>query len=109
MRIPKKYKYCKICILQDTRPNLKINSNGIWIREKSENNINIIKSQSLEGELLINVSIYKFDKRNSLIKRIEGSTADISANPWVIQKGFEIDYMNEGKRKEFQRRQKKED
>ena len=29
MRIPKKYKYCKICILPDTRPNLKINSNGI--------------------------------------------------------------------------------
>ena len=78
-----------------------INTNGIWIREKSENNINIIKSQSLEGELLINVSIYKFDKRNSLIKRIEGSTADISANPWVIQKGFEIDYINEGKKKEF--------
>ena len=29
MRIPKKYKYCKIGILPDPRPNLKINSNGI--------------------------------------------------------------------------------
>ena len=29
MRIPKKYKYCKICILPNTRPNLKLNSNGI--------------------------------------------------------------------------------
>ncbi len=79
-----------------------INTNGIWIREKSENNISIIKSQKLEGELLLNVSIYKFDKKNSLIKRIEGSKANISSNPWIVQEGFEIDYMNEGKRKEFQ-------
>ncbi len=79
-----------------------INTNGIWIREKSENNISIIKSQKLEGELLLNVSIYKFDKKNSLIKRIEGSKADISSNPWIVQEGFEVDYMNEGKRKEFQ-------
>ena len=34
-----------------------INTNGIWIREKDGNNINIIKSERLEGELLINVSI----------------------------------------------------
>ena len=32
-----------------------INNNGIWIREKNENNINIIKSQRLEGDLLINI------------------------------------------------------
>jgi len=79
-----------------------INTNGIWIREKSKDNINIIKSQKLEGELLINVSIYKFDKKNSLIKRIEGLKADISGNPWIVQEGFEIDYVNEGKKKEFQ-------
>ena len=79
-----------------------INTNGIWIREKSKDNISIIKSQKLEGELLINVSIYKFDKKNSLIKRIEGLKADISGNPWIIQEGFEIDYVNEGKKKEFQ-------
>ena len=79
-----------------------INTNGIWIREKSKDNISIIKSQKLEGELLINVSIYKFDKKNSLIKRIEGLKADISGNPWIVQEGFEIDYVNEGKKKEFQ-------
>jgi len=78
-----------------------INTNGIWIREKSENNISIIKSQRLEGELLINVSIYKFDKKNSLLTRIEALKADISANPWIVQEGFEIDYVNEGTRKEF--------
>ena len=80
-----------------------INTNGIWIREKREDGISIIKSQKLEGELLINVSIYKFDEKNSLTKRIEVSTADISENPWILQEGFEIDYMDEGKIKEFQR------
>ena len=44
-----------------------INTNGIWIREKAQNSLNIIKSQRLEGEFLIGVSIYKFDKNNSLI------------------------------------------
>ena len=79
-----------------------INTNGIWIREKNKKNISIIKSQTLEGDFLINVSIYEFDKRNSLTKRIEGLKADISGNPWIVQEGFEIDYVNEGKKKEFQ-------
>ncbi len=80
-----------------------INTNGIWIREKDGNNINIIKSERLEGELLINVSIYQFDEKKSLISRIEGSQADITANPWVIQEGFKVDFLkNEKKREEFQ-------
>ena len=79
-----------------------INANGIWVREKIGNNINIIKSESLEGELLIKISIYQFDDKNSLLKIIEGSHADISANPWIIQNGFQIDYKEDGKKKEFQ-------
>ena len=79
-----------------------INTNGIWIREKGDKYISIIKSQRLEGDLLINVSIYKFDKKNSLVERIESKQADISQNPWIVQNGFMLDYKNEGKRKEFQ-------
>tara|TARA_B100001029_G_scaffold173258_1_gene171954 strand:+ start:1643 stop:2731 length:1089 start_codon:yes stop_codon:yes gene_type:complete len=79
-----------------------INTNGIWIREKAQNSLNIIKSQRLEGEFLIGVSIYKFDKNNSLIARIEGAQANITENPWFIQDGFKIDYSKESKREEFQ-------
>ena len=79
-----------------------INTNGIWIREKGDKYISIIKSQRLEGDLLINVSIYKFDKNNSLVERIESKQADISQNPWIVQNGFMLDYKNNGKRKEFQ-------
>ena len=79
-----------------------INTNGIWIREKAENSLNIIKSQRLEGEFLVGISIYSFDKNNSLITRIEGAQANISQNPWFVQNGFKIDYTNESKREEFQ-------
>ena len=78
-----------------------INANGIWIREKNEDSINIIKSEKLEGDLLINLSIYKFDRKYSLITRVEGKSADISENPWIVQEGFEIDYINENTKKEF--------
>ena len=78
-----------------------INTNGIWIREKSGNKINIVKSQRLEGEFLINVSIYEFDNNNTLQKRIESSQADISNNPWLLQDGFEINFLDENKRQEF--------
>ena len=79
-----------------------INTNGIWVREKSQESINIIKSESLEGELLINLSIYKFDNKNLLMERIEVSQADISQNPWILQDGFKINYFDSGKKEEFQ-------
>ena len=79
-----------------------INNNGIWIREKNNENINIIKSQSLEGDLLINVSIYQFHGNNILKSRIEASQINISNNPWLIQSGFKINFENENKREDFQ-------
>ena len=51
-----------------------------WYLDKRNigNNINIIKSKSLEGDRLINVSIYKFDKNYALYSRLEASEARIS-------------------------------
>ena len=79
-----------------------INNNGIWIREKDGKNVNIVKSQRLEGDLLINISIYRFDEDNKLIARIEADQADISNNPWIIQDGFKINFFKNGKKEEFQ-------
>ena len=78
-----------------------INSNGIWIREIVGNNINIIKSKSLEGDRLINVSIYKFDKKYALYSRLEASEARISENPWILQNGRKINFDEEKKTEEF--------
>ena len=62
-----------------------INSNGIWIREKNGNSINIIKSERLEGNQLINVSIYKFNENYILSSRIDALEAGISGNPWILR------------------------
>ena len=78
-----------------------INTNGIWIREKNGENVNIIKSQKFEEDHLINVSIYIFDQDNSLLKRIEASEANISGNPWIVKNGFKINAMEKNKKEEF--------
>ena len=78
-----------------------INSNGIWIREIVGNNINIIKSKSLEGDRLINLSIYKFDKNYALYSRLEASEARISENPWILQNGRKLNFDEEKKIEEF--------
>ena len=78
-----------------------INSNGIWIREKDGNNINIIKSERFEGNQLINISIYKFNENYILSSRIDASEARISENPWILQNGRKIDFMRENIIEEF--------
>ena len=56
-----------------------ITSNGIWIKEKISNKNTIIRSENLENENLMNVSIYEFDENTiflfanifvSLVKQI---------------------------------------
>ncbi len=78
-----------------------INTNGIWIREKDGENVNIIKSYKFEGDRLVDVSIYQFNKDNFLASRIEASEATISENPWIVRNGFKINFLDDGKREEF--------
>ena len=78
-----------------------INTNGIWIKENNKKNVNIIKSQKFEGDRLVNVSIYVFNEKNILNKRIEAAEADISGNPWIIHNGVEINLLEENRRNEF--------
>ena len=78
-----------------------INSNGIWIREKDDKFINIIKSQRLEGDRLINVSIYKFNEDYILYSRLEATEAKISDIPWILQDVRKINFDKEKKVDEF--------
>ena len=61
-----------------------ITSNGVWIKEKSGSNSNFIRSKNIDGDLLINVTIYDFDRENDLLERIEAKTADILNTPWIV-------------------------
>ena len=62
-----------------------ITENGIWIKEKNIEKNNIIRSSNLEGENLMNVSIYEFDKNNNFVRRIEAKSANISSIRWSLK------------------------
>ena len=62
-----------------------ITENGIWIKEKNIEKNNIIRSSNLEGENLMNVTIYEFDKNNNFVRRIEAKSANISSIRWSLK------------------------
>ena len=62
-----------------------ITENGIWIKEKNIEKNNIIRSSNLEGENLMNVTIYEFDKNNNFVRRIEAKSANISSTKWSLK------------------------
>ena len=63
-----------------------INSNGLWIKDTINENINFINAESLKGDLLNNVSITVFSADFKLIKSIQSKEANVQSNDWVINK-----------------------
>jgi len=80
----KKYETIKGSFEKDQEYLAAITENGIWIKEKNLEKNNIIRAAKLEGENLVDVSIYEFDKNNKFIKRIEAKTANISSLKWSL-------------------------
>jgi lipopolysaccharide export system permease protein len=64
-----------------------ITNNGVWIKENIGTKTNFIKSKTIDGDLLIDVSIYSFDN-NVFSQRIEAKTAKILDVPWIVKDGF---------------------
>ena len=62
-----------------------ITENGIWIKEKAEENNNIIRSTNLKNENLMNVTIFQFDEDSNLIKRIDAASANITSLTWILK------------------------
>ena len=61
-----------------------LTENGIWIKDKIDGEINIIRAKRLSKNNLIDVSIYKFDENNESLLRIETRKADISRHNWKL-------------------------
>jgi lipopolysaccharide export system permease protein len=61
-----------------------ITVNGIWIKEKNQSKINIIRSSSLQKSTLLEVSIYQFDENYNPLNRIEAESANIQNKNWVL-------------------------
>ena len=81
----KKYENLKGGYEKDKEYLAAITENGIWIKEKNIEKNNIIRSSNLEGENLMNVTIYEFDKNNNFVRRIEAKSANISSIRWSLK------------------------
>ena len=68
-----------------------ITENGIWIKEKNFGKNYIIRSQQLDNQKLIDLTIYEFDYSNNFLRRIEASSADISSLNWNLKDAKVID------------------
>ncbi len=62
-----------------------INSNGIWIKDKNDKQIYIIKASKLENNFLKKLSVNVFDENFSSLFRIEAEKADIKSNIWKLE------------------------
>ena len=62
-----------------------LTENGIWIKDKVNGSTNIIRASGLDGNVLKDISIYKFNKNNEHQLRIESNAADISKNKWELK------------------------
>ena len=76
-----KYKY------SNTGDHLAVvNENGLWIKEKSENNkeIFIINAKTYKTDTLENLKITKLDQNYKLINTLVAKEANIKENLWVL-------------------------
>ena len=81
----KKYETIKGSYERDKDYLAAITKNGIWIKEKDSQKNNIIRSENLMGENLMNITIYQFDKNNNFDRRIEAESANISSLNWILK------------------------
>ena len=80
----KKYEIIKGEYERDRDYLAKITKNGIWIKEKNINKNNIIRASNLNGQNLMVLTIYEFDKDNNFVKRIDADYANISTHDWKL-------------------------
>ena len=63
-----------------------ITENGLWIKDKINDNINIINANKVDNHFLLDVSITIFDKDFEFVEMILSKKVDITNNQWKIFK-----------------------
>ena len=61
-----------------------ITNNGLWIKDNTEKNINIINASKIDDRFLINASITQLDTNFEVLKHIQSEKIDISSKNWLI-------------------------
>ena len=64
-----------------------VTENGLWIRDKIDNKVNIINSDSLDGNILKNVTINQFSQEYQIYQNIVADEVNIEKNIWIIKQG----------------------
>jgi len=81
--------------------NLLIMSNtGLWVKEKKNNETIIIRADKIidqDFENLKNITIYKFNNNDELIKRIDSKKAKVQKSNWVLDNAKVLDQDNTNK------------
>ena len=62
-----------------------ITSNGLWIKDETSKNINLINAEKIENNFLENVIITQFDKNFVFKKIISAKKVDIKNKSWIIK------------------------
>ena len=61
-----------------------ITTNGLWIKDEINENINLINAEKIEDHYLKNVSITQFDLNFNFEQLIESKIINIKNNKWII-------------------------
>ncbi len=61
-----------------------ITSNGLWIKDETKKNINLINAEKIEDHFLVNVIITQFDTNFEFQKIISAKKVDIKNKSWII-------------------------
>jgi len=80
-----KYLETKNKFSKDDKYLAVITSNGLWIRDIIDSNINFINADKIKENHLLNVTISKFDKNFKLIHSLQAEKADIKKNKWLLK------------------------
>ena len=62
-----------------------VTKNGLWIRDKIEDNTLVINSRKIDKNYLIGNFITIFDKEQNVVQNIKSNKIDISNNEWIIK------------------------
>ena len=77
-----------------------VTSNGLWIRDEINSNINYINADKLHNESLFNVTISQFNKEFDLIRIITAKEVVIKDKNWIL-KNVNISKENNNVKKEY--------
>ena len=82
-----KYSYLNLknTYAKDNKYLAVITENGIWIKDQSGENINIINADSFKNKYLYNVDILQFDKNFNFKKNIIAQEIVIDDKTWLIK------------------------